>query len=1054
VFISDTAIRRPVITVVVTVALVAFGVLALTQLQTDEVPEVTPPVVSVTVPYPGASPQTVETEVVDPVEEAISSISGVKEIRSTSLDGFAILTVEFVFEKDVQQATQDVRDAISRIRNDLPTEMEEPVLRRFDPADQPIVSLALTSDTLGAPALTRLADPGITRLLRGIPGVAQVNVSGSLERQIVVQLDPEALAATDVSVGDVVAAVQRQNVAAPVGRVIEGGAERAIRLQGRLGGPADFRNIVVRQVGSNAVRLGSVAEVLDATEEARTAALYNGDRAVGIDVLKTTGYSTTTVSDQVIAQLEDIRATLPNTVELLLVRNAGERVKSSVRNVQQALIEGAALTVLVVFLFLNSWRSTVITGLALPVSVLASFVAVWAMGFTLNTMSLLGLTLAIGILIDDAIVVRENIVRHVQMGKSHLQASHDGTDEIGLAVTATTLSIVVVFIPVAFMGGLAQQWFAPMALTIVCSVLVSLFVSFSLDPMLSAYWPEPESKGKRAWITRKLDKFNNFFERQNENYARLISWSLKHRAVVLGLTTLIFAASMALPFIGAVGGSFFPITDDSEFVVSIETPPGASLDFTIAKARQVSQLARDIDEVRYTYTTLGGHTENVAEANVFVKLEPKGDRERSENEISSELRTQIDRVLGLQEGAIAAGGMDQQKEIQLRVSGHDLERLNAVAERIAEEVRQVEGAVDVGLSTSGRKPELEIDIDRGLASRLGISAADIATTLRPAFAGIDVGDWVDPSGETRDVYVRLQPEARSNIMDLKTLPLAVPGAPAAAPPQQPVVSRPESVPLGQVADIRQAQGPAQIEHVDRDRVITVEANTAGAPLNDVVSAIGERLATLDLPSGYSVSPGGNVQDQQEVFGRIFIALAVALGLMYLVLVVQFESFIDPLSILVTLPLSLIGVMLALWVTGGTINLMSLIGVILLMGIVVKNAILLIDFAKWSEKEGRNREDAIVEAGRVRLRPILMTSFSLVAGMAPVALGTGEGADFRAPMGLAIEGGVITSTFLTLLVIPVVYDIFSHWRDNVYAWVRSQLSSGGGTKPVPETQQPG
>ena len=1029
--ISDGAINKPVVTTVLMLALVAFGVLSLTQLQTDEFPEVQPPVVSVLIPYPGASPQTVENEVVDRIEEEISSISGVDEIRSTASDGFASMIVEFVFEKDIQQATQDIRDAISRIRNDLPQEMEEPVLRRFDPADRPIVSLALTSDTLGVPGLTRLADPGITKELRSVPGVAQVNVSGTLERQIVVQLNPEAMAAAGVGVPDVVRALQQQNIEAPVGRVIEPTQELSIRLQGRLAGPDQFRDIIVKQAGGGAVRLGSVADVVDATEEARTAAMFNGERAVGLDILKTSGYSTTTVAEQVLARVESLRGTLPKGASLRVVRNAGERVTASVANVQSALFEGALLTVVVVFLFLNSWRSTVITGLTLPVSMLAAFIAVWAFGYTLNTMTLLGLTLSIGILIDDAIVIRENIVRHVQMGADHLRAAREATDEIGLAVTATTLTIVVVFIPVAFMGGLAQQWFAPFALTVVAAVIVSLFVSFSLDPMLSAYWPEPHG-GSKSWITRQLVRFNDWFERQTDRYARLIAWALRRRAIVVAITVASFVAALALPFSGAVGSSFMPQTDDSEFAVILETPPGASLEYTTAKARQASQLAREMEEVSYTYTTIGGQTENVAEGSIFVKLKPKHERGRSELQVSDALRQKLDRLLGVQEASISAGGMDNQKEIQIRVTGPDLDRLNQIAERIADQVREANGAVDVGLSTSGRKPELNVRVDRGLASRLGISVADIATTLRPAFAGIDAGDWIDPQGETRDVYVRLRPDARENVLSLRTLPLPV----TAAPGPQGEAHR-ETVPLGQVADVEQSIGPAQIEHIGRERVITVEANTSGAPLNEVVGRIQERLQNVEVPPGYSVSQGGNVQDQQEVFGRIFIALAVALGLMYVVLVIQFQSFVDPISIMISLPLSLIGVMLALLITGSTINLMSLIGVILLMGIVAKNAILLIDFAKWQEDAGKNREEALVEAGRVRLRPILMTSFALIAGMMPVAIGAGEGADFRAPMGQAIVGGVVTSTLLTLLVIPTIYDIFAGWRDKVVAVVASK-----------------
>jgi HAE1 family hydrophobic/amphiphilic exporter-1 len=1027
-WISDFAIRRPIITIVTMLALVVFGAFALVNLDTDEFPEVNPPVVSVALPYPGASPDVVEREVVEPIEEAISSISGIDRITSQSLDGFAIIIAEFDFEKDIQQATQDIRDQISQIRGDLPQELEEPILTRFDPNDLPIVSLSLTSASLSAPELTRLVDPGITRQLRGIAGVAEVEVVGGQERELVVELRPQALAAAGIGVGQVVQALQTQNLAAPVGRLEESLSERTIRLRGRLETPADFAQLVVSQQGGRVVRLGQVATVRDGTEEQRTLALFNGAEAVGINITKAQGYSTTAVAEQVIARVEEIQGTLPPGVEFRVVQNAGERVESSVSNVQETLLEGALLTVLVVFLFLNSWRSTVITGLALPVSVLASFVAVWAYGFTLNTMSLLGLSLAIGILIDDAIVVRENIVRHVEMGKDHYTAAREGTAEIGLAVAATTFSIVVVFIPIGFMSGIAGQWFKPLALTIACSVLVSLFVSFSLDPMLSAYWADPELEDhQKSRLTRLLDRFNRWFDRQAEGYKRVIGWALDHRLAMVGLAVGSFAGALALPATGAVGGEFFPVQDVSEFNITVETPPGSNLDYARLKAEEAAAVARSHKEVAYTYTTIGGQTGAVDEANVYVRLVPKAERDVHQRVLEARIREQLGAVGGATAG-IAAGGFGGQKQIQIQLQGPDVATLNRLAEQVMAQVAQVPGAVDVGLSTKGQKPELDVVLDRGVAGSLGVTVGQVAQALRPAFAGIDVGDWVDPQNETRDVTVRIDPQSRERVSDLETLPLTIQGA------QGPV-----TLPLGQVAQVQQSLGPAQINRLDRERVINVEANTQGRPLSEVVADITERLESVPVPAGYAVSQGGETEDQGEVFGQIFAALGLAVMLMYFVLVVQFGSFLDPFAIMLSLPLSLIGVMLALLLTGSTLNIMSMIGVILLMGLVAKNAILLIDFAKWSHEAGMPLREALIEAGRTRLRPILMTTFALVAGMLPVALGTGEGADFRAPLGRAVIGGVITSTFLTLLVIPTIYEILSEWRE----WMLRRVFRRGG-----------
>ncbi len=1077
-FISDFAIKKPLITVVAMVTLGVFGLFALFKLKTDEFPDVAPPVVTIGIPYPGASPEGVEKEILDPIEEQISSITGVKHVNGSAYDGYGFIMVEFEFGKDLAEATQDLRDAISSKRADLPAEMKEPIIKKFNDTDRPIVSLALSSTTLSQAELTRLADPTITRELRSISGVAEVAVRGKVERELTVELDPNRMASAGVSVGQVVQALQLQNLAAPVGRVTGAMDERAIRLKGRLENAQEFKALIVAERGGIATRLGDIANVRDGTEEPRTLALFNDKEAVGIDVKKSKGYSTTDVSDKVRARVAELQTTLGAGTKLELVKDAGTRVDRAVLNVEEALIEGALLTVLVVFLFLNSWRSTVITGLALPVSVLASFIAVWVLGFKLETMSLLGLSLAIGILIDDAIVVRENIVRHVEMGKDHYQAAMEGTDEIGLAVAATTFSILAVFIPIGFMPGVGGQWFKPFALTIACSVAVSLFVSFSLDPMLSAYWPDPHlAEDKKPWITRKLDTFNHWFNRQAHAYRGVIAWALDHRSAMIALAIGTFFASFTLlsgglielfaalacvgvvvfalttkrlpivakvvvfvvgaasffvlpfmllpklvPPVGKLGVSFFPEDDRSEMTIAIETPPGSNLQYTRLKAQEAARIARSHKEVEYTYTTLGGGTAGaVDEGNLYVHLTPKDGRSLSAEQLAMTLRTEMKRVAGVTLSVFTSDFSGGFKQLQFQVRGNDLASLTQVADQILEIVKTTPGAVDIGLSTKGQKPELEIELNRGVAGALGVTVGQVAQSLRPAFAGIDVGDWQDPSGEMRNVQVRLAPEARRNADDLSQLPLVVAGPNGV----------PSTLPLGQVAAIKQGLGPAVISHLDRDAVIAIQANTSGRATGDVTADIMARVNKLTMPPGVKFTLGGDAQSQQEVFGQIFFALGVAVLLMYLILVVQFGSFMDPLAILVSLPLSLIGVLLALAVSGNTVNLMSLIGVILLMGIVAKNAILLIDFAKWArEKDGLPLREALIEAGAIRLRPILMTTFALIAGMIPVALGSGEGAQFRAPLGVAIIGGVLTSTLLTLLVIPTFYEVMDEWRSKI------------------------
>lgn len=1028
-WISNFSISKPVITIVVMLALVVFGGISLLTLDTDEFPEVSPPVLTVAVPYPGAAPEGVERELVVPLEESFSSISGIDKLSSTSYDSFALIILQFDFSKNLQEASQDIRDKISAIRQDLPPEMKEPIITRFDPADLPILSLTLSSPKSTVSELTRIADPKLTGLFRAVPGVADVEIAGDVERELTVELHPEALQAAGVGVGQVVAALQSQNLAAPVGRITTEKDERSIRLRGRLETPDEFSQLVVTHNEQRLVRLGDIATVRDGEEDTRSMAFHDRDRAVGLNIKKAKGYSTTAVSEKIRARVDEIQKTLPADVKLRIVQDAGVRVEQSVDDVKSSLFEGAILTVIVVFLFLNSWRSTVITGLALPVSVLASFIAVQAFGFTLNTMSLLGLSLAIGILIDDAIVVRENIVRHVEMGKDHVTASREGTAEIGLAVAATTFSIVVVFLPIAFMGGEAQQWFAPFALTIACSVMVSLFVSFSLDPMLSAMWPDPHvEEHKRNRFTRLIARFNTWFDSLTGGYKRIIRWSLDHRWVVGLLAVVSFVVALALPATGLVGSAFFPVTDNSEFYVVYETPPGSSLEYTRKKAEELAALAREWPEVAYTYINVGGQAGSgtVDEGNIYMRLNPRAERLKSQDVLADEIRGRLQRVAGVT-AYVNTGFMGQEKQVQVQLTGPDVNVLTRLAEQAAELVRKVPGAADVGLSTRGQKPELDVTVHRDLAATLGMDVGQIAQALRPAFEGIDAGDWVDPDGETRDVMVRFTATSRSSVGDLESVPLVLQGAAAA----------PAVVPLGQVAEVKLGLGPAQIGHLNRERVVTVGANAQGRPLSEVVNGVDEAVKGLNFPAGYGVRQGGEAESQAEVFQRMLVALGVAVLLMYMILVMQFGSFLDPIAIMASLPLSLIGVMLALLVTNSTLNMMSMIGVILLMGIVAKNAILLIDFAKWSHEKGMSRHEALIEAGGVRLRPIVMTSLAVIAGMLPVAFGTGEGSEFRAPLGRAVIGGVITSTVLTLVVIPTLYDVLAQMRERLSGWLRQK-----------------
>ena len=1021
---SDFSIKRPVATVVIVIALMCLGLLALKKLRVNQIPDVEQPVMVVIVPYPGASPETVEREIVNRVEKALQSIPQVYQIRSTASESQAQVVIIFNFKKNMVEASDEIRNAIASVRHKLPVEMREPILRRIDPSAQPIMHMALSSSTQNHAEISRLAEDVLADRFRGVDGVAVVNVNGALRRELSVLLRAEKLREYNVSVTEVVNALRMQNTTAPVGRVKGALEEQSIRLVGRIESPREFNDIVIKRRGNELVRLGQVATVEDGFAELSGFSLRNGHPNVGISVTRSRDASTVTVANQVRELVAEVNKTLPKGTKLEVTQDGGKDAENSLKNVIEALVFGAILTVFVVYAFLNSWRSTLITALSLPTSVVAAFIAIWASGFTLNFMTLLALSLAIGVLIDDAIVVRENIVRHMERGVERVAAARAGTAEIGLAVTATTFSIIAVFIPVAFMGGGAGEWFRPFALTVATSVLVSLFISFTLDPMLSAYWGDPvgyahqEKKG----LSRILKRFNLWFDHQSDRYGNVIAWALHHRKWMAAIAVAALVSALGLQA-GFGGSSFLPASDVGTVAIDVRTPSSSSLEYAKLKVETAAELARTLPETRATNSQV-----NASGGRVYVDIGKSTERDRSAAQVSVDLRNLLRQVIGAEYTVIDDINNGVRKPVQIQFSGPDSRRLMAITGEYMEKLRQVPGAVDVGLSEQDPKDELKIELDRGLANSLGISVGDAAQALRVAFAGVEVGDWVDPTGETRDVSVRLHPEDRVDASNIEHLPIAVSGTNM-------------MVPLDQIATITMGKGPAQIQHMDGKRMVAVSANVQGRSPGEVTSDAMKIARQIPFPEGYGLSLGGASRDQQEVFTEMAIALVMGIALMYLVLVMQFGSFTAPIPVMLSLPLSLIGVVLALLATRGTLNLMSFIGVIMLMGLVAKNAILLIDCARKEEAQGVPREEALMHAGRVRLRPIMMTSFALVAGMLPVAIGLGEGGEFYRPMAVAIIGGVVTSTLLTLLVVPTFYDSIEIARDRAIARFRRRAATG-------------
>jgi len=1013
-FLSNFSVKKPVATIVLIVAMMCMGLYALTKLRVNNEPDVQIPILVVNVPYPGASPETSEREIVNRLEKQMQAVSGVTEARAYANEGSATMVLQFDFKRNLIEASDDVRNAIAAVRYKLPIEMREPVLRRVDPSAQPIMNLSLNSSTQSHAELSRLAEDVLADRFRGVDGVADVQVSGSLKRELSVLLHAEKLREYNVSVNDVSNALGRQNTNAPVGKVRGPLEEKGIRLVGRIERPDDFSQVVVKRNGDTVVRLNQVADIKDGFADVDSLSIRSGKPDVGISIVRSREASTVTIAKKVNAMIEEVRKELPAGTKLEVTWDGGESAQSSLNNVIESLVFGAVLTIFVVYAFLNSWRSTLITALSLPTSVLAAFIAVWLCGFTLNFMTLLGLSLAIGVLIDDAIVVRENIVRHMENGEDRRTAALNGTAEIGMAVASTTFSIMAVFVPVAFMGGIAGEWFRPFALTVTCSVAVSLLISFTLDPMMSAFWGDPPGHhhAPKKGLEKYLAKFNVWFDHQADRYGNVIAWALHHRRSMAAIAVLALVAAVGLQMWKG-GVAFQPKMDQGQIKIEVRTPASSSVEYARLKMEEAAAIARTLPETKDTNSSI-----NVNGGSIYVDIGKRRERKRSAAEVAVALREKVSRLVGA-EYVVMDDLSGNGKPVSLDFSGPDSRKLMEITSLYMEKLRQVPGAVDVTLSQQDPKDELQIELDRGLANMMGISVGDAASALRVAFAGIEVGDWVDPTGQSRDVAVRLHPEDRVSTDNIERLPIAVAGTNM-------------MVPLDQIAKVTMGKGPAAIAHRDGKRVVTVTANAQGRSNGEVMADAMKLAKSMDFPPGYGLAVGGQSKIMNEVFTNLGIGLVSGIGLMYLILVMQFGSFTAPLGVMMSLPLSLIGVVLALILTGGTLNMMSFIGIIMLMGLVAKNAILLLDAARSREAEGMDREEALMAAGRARLRPILMTTFALIAGMLPVALALGDSGEFYQPLAISIIGGTITSTMLTLLVVPTFYDSIEIAKDRMAA----------------------
>jgi len=1004
---TQIAVDNPVFATMMMVALLVMGLFSYRQLGIDQFPNVDFPIVVVTTDYPGASPETVESEISRKIEESVNAIAGLKTLTSRSLEGRSIVIAEFELSVPSPVAMQDVREKVQMVRASFRPEIKEPLIQRFNPDDQPIVSIAVRSDVRSVRDLTTLADQIIIKRLQTVRDVGRATIAGGLKRQINIELDPGRMHALRVGVNDIMRAIKDENQNFPAGNVQRGNDDRVIEVTGRVVDPGDFADLIVARRGQAPVYLRQVATVVDGQQELENVATLNGERALAIDVVKTQGSNTIEVARGVRRAVTELQASLPSDVKLEIVRDSSRGIQNSVNNVQQTMVEGGILTIAIVFLFLHSWRSTVITGLALPISVFGSFMVMAAFGFTLNVLTLMALSLAIGILIDDAIVVRENIMRHIGFGKTHRQAAIDGTNEIGLAVLATTFCIVAVFLPVAFMGGIIGRFFFQFGVMVSAAVLISLFVSFTLDPMLSSVWYDPQAHGNGRFARI----VNATQEKANNLYRVVLGWALRWPKTTLLIALATFVGSFALP--KYIGFEFVPQADLGEQVVSIETPVGSSLEYTEAKMRQVDAALREFPEVDYTYGTVNtGYANGKNQASLYLKLKPLKDRKRSPEQLAQPIRDRLASIPGILVSINIPGGPGGgvQKQLQLSLQGPDTNVLDTISQDVMKRAADIRGLVDLDRNLKAAKPILSVRLRRDAASDLGLGTAAVAQSLRPLFAGDETSLWRAPDGENYMVMVRLPTDDRTGIADLHRVWFTAGTEPNGLP---------RMVHIAQIADVVTDVGASQINRRDLNREVQITANVYGRSAGEVSSDLQKILTEIKLPPGYRFVFGGSTKDIAESAAYAGQALLMAVILIYLILASQFGSFLQPIAIMMSLPMSLIGVFLGLLAAGTTLNIFSAIGFIMLMGLVTKNAILLVDFFNQARERGVPVHDALLEAGSIRLRPILMTTLAMVFGMLPLALGLGEGATQRAPMAHAVIGGLISSTLLTLVVVPVV-----------------------------------
>ncbi len=1019
-FLPDTSIKRPVLTLVVSLAILLVGWLGYRSLAVSELPNVQYPYVSVTTALPGASPTVVETNVTKPLEEQINTIEGLKTLTSISGEGSSVITAEFELSRDADLALQDVRAKVSLARGQLPRDAEDPVIQKLDPNSQPIIWLSVQNSSLPITSVNDFANDVMKERLERIAGVGNVILGGEQRFAVRIRLDSRRLAAHGLTVDDVRQALVSENVDLPSGRLEGQTREFTVRTQGQFPSAAAFNDLIITTRNGTPIRLSQVGYAEAGAQDERTLARFNGRPTVGVGVVKQSDANTVEVADRVMAEVDQIRQQAPEGYEILVAVNNADFIKDSLSEVKFTLFVAFGLVVLVILLFLRSWRATLIPALAIPVSIVGTFAVFYVLGFSINTLTLLALVLAIGIVVDDAIVVVENIYRHIEDGESPMEAAHHGSAEIAFAVIAIAITLVIVFLPIALISGIVGRLFREFGLGVAASVLISAFVALTLSPMLSSRILKLEEQRNRVfeWVERLL-------ERVTDAYRATLGWALNHRWTMVGIAGGSLMASFVI--MGVMGKEFVPQEDRGQFIVTFKAPEGSTLDYTDAYLRRMERMIGSAAGVDRYFSAIGlsiGGPPAVNSGLVFVRL--KAHRSESQDQIMNELRGQFASLAGIDAYPIALSGLQTGafgKPLQFVIQYPNLDTLGMYADSMVTLASRIPGLQGVDSNLDLNKPQVQVSVDRARASRLGVSVEEISNTLQVLLGGQHVGDFERGSNRYW-VMVQLQNRFRATTEDLKSIYVRGSGG--------------QLVQLGNVVTLSERAGPNVVSHYNRERSATIGANVVGVPLGTALQRV-EALADSVLPRGFSTEVAGQAQSFQESFASLLFALLMAVVAIYLVLAAQFESFVHPFTIMLALPLALVGAVAALAALGMTLNIYSMIGIIMLMGLVTKNSILLVDYANQRREAGLERREAVLTAGTVRLRPILMTSVAIIFGVLPIALALGAGSESRRPLGVAVVAGMFTSTALTLLVVPVFYEII----DDGLRWSKARGRSLAG-----------